>query len=166
MKSSRSWLALLGFGAAVAGAAWFGSRFSPANPATRDWYRQLAKPSYNPPNAAFPIVWPILYVLMTIAGWRTWRQSRSSGRSLSLSLWGAQLLANAVWTFLFFGQHAPKEALADIVLMEGLIAGYVVVTWKIDRTAAICFIPYASWVGFATLLNAEIVRLNANSLTR
>ncbi len=161
MKRSRPLLALFGFGAAVAAVALFGSRFSPANPDTRDWYRQLAKPSFNPPNAVFPIVWPVLYVLMTIAGWRTWRQPASRQRSLSLSLWTAQLLANAAWTFLFFGKHAPTEALVDVVLMEGLIAGYVVVTWKIDRIAAICFIPYASWVGFATLLNAEIVRLNA-----
>ena len=42
--------ALAGFGAAVAGAAWFGSRYSPKDPRTRLWYSRLDKPSYNPPN--------------------------------------------------------------------------------------------------------------------
>jgi translocator protein len=163
MRRSRSWLALLSFGAAVAGAAWFGSRFSPQNPATQDWYSHLAKPSYNPPNAVFPIVWPVLYTLMTVAGWRTWRQEPSFRRSLSLSLWTAQLLANAAWTYLFFGRHAPKHALADIVVMESLIVAFIVSTQDTDRPAALCFLPYAAWVAFATLLNAEIVLRNPAS---
>jgi tryptophan-rich sensory protein len=160
MKRSRPLLALLGFGAAVAAAAWFGARFSPADPGTREWYLQLKKAPYNPPNAVFPIVWPILYVLMTIAAWRTWRQPGSPQRSFSLFFWWAQLLANAVWTYLFFGKHSPKQALVDILLMESLILAFIVATRKIDRTAAVCFVPYAAWVAFATLLNTQIIILN------
>jgi tryptophan-rich sensory protein len=160
MRRSGSWAALLGFGAAVAGAAWIGSRFSPQKPETREWYRQLAKPPYNPPHAAFPIVWPLLYALMAAAGWRVWSHSPSPRRSLSLSLWAAQLSANAAWTWLFFGRKAPMEALADSFLMESLILGFILAAQEVDRPAAACFIPCAAWVGFATLLNAEIVRLN------
>lgn len=160
MRRSGSWLALLGFGAAVAGAAWFGSHFSPRNPQTRDWYRKLQKPSYDPPDAVFPIVWSGLYSLMAIAGWRAWRHRSSPRRSLALSLWTAQLLANAGWTCIFFGRHEPRQALVDVVGMEGLIVGFIVSVQEIDRPAALCFVPYAAWVAFATLLNAEIVRLN------
>jgi len=160
MKRSRSLLALLGFGAAVAAAAWFGARFSPANPGTKAWYLSLKKPPYNPPNAVFPIVWPILYILMTIAAWRTWRQPSSAQRLFILSLWWAQLLANGFWTYLFFGKHNPKQALIDILVMESLILAFIVAARKLDRAAAICFVPYAAWVAFATLLNTQIIRLN------
>lgn len=160
MKRSSSWLALLGFGAAVAAAAAFGSRFTPQNPRTKDWYQKLAKPPYNPPNAVFPIVWPALYTLMTIAVWRISRQPASPQRSAALSLWTAQLLVNAAWTWLFFGRQAPKQALVDVIVLEGLIVGFIVTAEPVDPPAAICFLPYAGWVGFATLLNAEIVRLN------
>ena len=160
MTRKRSVLALVGFGAAVGAAAWFGARFSPANPDTREWYLQLKKPPYNPPNAVFPIVWPILYILMTIAAWRTWRRQSSAQRSLSLTFWWAQLAANALWTYLFFGKHNPKQALIDILVMESLILGFIIATRKLDRTAAVCFLPYAAWVGFATLLNAQIIKLN------
>lgn len=160
MKRSGPWPALLGFGAAVAAAAVFGSRFGPQNPRTKDWYNQLAKPSWNPPNAVFPLVWPALYALMTVAAVRTSRQPASPQRSVALTLWTSQLLANAAWTWLFFGRQAPKHALVDVIVLEGLIVGFVLTAQKVDRPAAICFLPYAGWVGFATLLNAEIVILN------
>ena len=163
MRKSKSWAALLTFGAAVAGAAWFGSRYTPRDARTRLWYSRLRKPSFNPPNFVFPIVWTTLYTLMAISGWRIWRRRRSGARSLALTLWAAQLAANANWTRLFFGEHRPQRSLADVVLLESMIAAYIKTAKGVDAVAAGCFIPYAAWVGFATLLNADIARRNPDA---
>ncbi|WP_373875591.1 TspO/MBR family protein [Budvicia aquatica] len=37
------------------------------------WYANLVKPSFNPPNVVFPLVWTILYIMIAVAGWRIWR---------------------------------------------------------------------------------------------
>src|SRR5580700_1912748 len=92
---TKSWLALAGFGAAVAGAAWFGSRYSPRDARTKLWYDRLDKPSYNPPQYVFPIVWSSLYTLIAISGWRVWREEDSNERSHALALWAGQLASNA-----------------------------------------------------------------------
>jgi tryptophan-rich sensory protein len=160
MRKPAAPLALLGFSAAVAAAAWFGSRSGPQKPDTRLWFNSLRKPSWNPPDLAFPIVWTGLYSLMAVSGARTWSAPPSCRRSRSLALWSAQLLANAAWTRLFFGRRQPRQALADVVLLEALILAYIADAREIDPTAAACFLPYAAWVAFATALNAEIVRLN------
>lgn len=34
------------------------------------WYAALAKPAFNPPNWLFGPVWSLLYVLISVAGWR------------------------------------------------------------------------------------------------
>lgn len=162
-KNSKSLLALAGFGAAVAGAAWFGSRYSPKDPRTKLWYSRLDKPSYNPPDYIFPVVWSTLYALMAISGWRVWQGEDSAERSRALRLWAAQLASNAEWTKLFFGQHRPVGALVDIVGLESMIVRYISSARKVDAAAAWCFVPYAAWVGFATVLNADIARRNPDA---
>ncbi|MFP5227156.1 MAG: TspO/MBR family protein [Acidobacteriota bacterium] len=160
MKKSHALLGLAGFTAAVGAAAWFGSRFNPSIPKTALWYRSLNKPPWNPPNAVFPVVWTGIYALMAASGWRAWTRPASPRRQTALLLWSAQLVANAQWTWLFFGLQKPEAALIDIAVLEALIVSYMATTRKLDPAAAACFVPYAAWVAFAAVLNAEIVRRN------
>ncbi len=156
---SDSLLALAGFGVVTAGAAWYGARYS-RNGIRNGWYRHLNKPSFTPPDKVFPVVWTTLYALIAWSGWRVWSAAPSKGRSAALRLWLSQLTANAQWAKLFFGQHRPNLALADVFALEGMLISYMTAARKVDRAAAAAFIPYAAWVAFATVLNAEIARLN------
>lgn len=162
-SKSKSLLVLAGFGAAVAAAGWFGSRRSPKDARTKLWYDRLEKPSYNPPDYVFPVVWTSLYALMAVSGWRVWQTQGSEARSHALRLWAGQLTSNAQWTNLFFGLHRPVLALADIILLETLIVKYIVAAKEVDRPAALCFVPYAAWVAFAAVLNTDIARRNAEA---
>jgi translocator protein len=122
------------------------------------WYQSLAKPPFNPPNWVFGPAWSILYVLIGIAGARTWL--REPGASAGMRLWVGQMLLNFLWSPVFFGLQLPKAALPIIVLMLVLILAFIRNRWSRDRLAALSFVPYAAWVGFASLLNASIVYLN------
>jgi len=161
-RSNRS-LALLGFSVAVGAAAWIGSRYNPRDLRTRLWYKRLDKPSYNPPESVFPLVWTVLYSLMAISGWRVWQHRDSPERTRALRLWISQLISNAEWTRLFFGQHLPTWSLANILSLQAAVIGYILEARKVDKPAAALFVPYAAWVGFAALLNAEIVRRNPDA---
>jgi benzodiazapine receptor len=156
---SHSLLALAGFGLATAGAAWYGSRYS-RKIQDKSWYRTLEKPGFTPPDKVFPVVWTALYALIAFSGWRIWSAAPSRSRNAALRLWISQLAANAKWSYLFFGQHRPTLALADAVALESTIVTYISAAHKVDRAAAYAFIPYAAWVAYATVLNAEIIRLN------
>ncbi len=158
-ERSRSLLALAGFGLATAGVAWYGARYS-KNSNRDPWYDELDKPSFTPPDAVFPVVWTTLYALIAWSGWRIWNATPSRERNAALRLWISQLAENAQWSKLFFGQHRPTLALADVLALEGTIFSYISAARKVDRGAANAFIPYAAWVAFATVLNAEIVRRN------
>ena len=154
---SRQIPALIGFiGAAfIAGAIGSWATF----PNVRDWFPLLQKPSWNPPGWLFGPVWTTLYGLMGLAIWRAWRAGGPAASRL-VRLYFVQLFFNALWSVLFFGLKQPAWALADILVLWGLLIWLQVGLWRSDRLAGALWVPYVLWVSFATALNAAIVRLN------
>jgi tryptophan-rich sensory protein len=122
-----------------------------------EWYAGLAKPAFNPPAWLFGPVWTLLYVLIAVAGWRTFERDRGGA---PMRLWWAQLVLNFAWTPVFFGAHQIGLALVVIVALLAAILGFIAAALRIDRVAAWMFVPYAAWVAFATALNGAIWGLN------
>ena len=121
------------------------------------WYAGLAKPSFNPPNWLFAPVWTALYVLIAVAGWRTFARDRSGG---SMAIWWAQLVLNFLWSPVFFAARQIGVALGIILLLLAVVLAFIGASWRRDRVAAWLFVPYAAWLGFASALNAAILALN------
>jgi len=121
------------------------------------WYAALAKPGFVPPNWAFPVAWTILYIMIAVAGWRTFRRE-PSGRAMQV--WAAQLALNFVWSPAMFTMHQIGAALVILICLFVAIVTYISLEMSRDRLAAALFVPYAAWVAFAGLLNAAIWRLN------
>lgn len=149
----RAFLPLLPFLGLVAGAAFFGATFQPGA-----WYEGLRKPPGNPPNWVFGPVWTVLYVAIAVAAFRVWRVQ--PGPSVALGLWAVQLALNALWSWLFFGLERAGLALIDIVGLLALLAATTVAFFGVDRTAGWLFLPYVTWVAYATYLNAGLWLLN------
>lgn len=125
------------------------------------WYQGLAKPAFNPPNWVFGPAWTILYVLMGAAFYRLLRADPATpSRRAAILLFSAQLVLNASWSFAFFAAHSPVAGLAVILPLEALILATLAAAARVDRIAALCLVPYALWVAFATYLNAGILALN------
>lgn len=122
-----------------------------------DWYSGLAKPAFNPPNWLFGPVWTCLYVLIAIAGSRTFRRDR---RGVAMKAWWLQLALNFAWPVAFFAAHAIAAALAVVLALLGTIIVFMVASRRLDPLAAWLFAPYAAWVGFAMALNGSILALN------
>jgi tryptophan-rich sensory protein len=122
-----------------------------------EWYAGLAKPPFNPPNWVFAPVWTVLYVLIAVAGWRTFESDRSSW---TMKLWWAQLVLNFLWSPVFFAAHRIGLALLVILLLLAAILAFLVMSWRQSRVAAWLFAPYAAWVAFAAVLNGSIWLLN------
>jgi len=121
------------------------------------WYGGLAKPPFNPPNWIFAPVWTLLYIMVAVAGWRTWQREP---RSAAMTVWFIQLALNFIWSPVFFGAHMIGAALVIVALLLAAILVFIGIRWQRDRSAALLFTPYAAWVAFATLLNGSLWILN------
>lgn len=126
-----------------------------------DWYLQLNKPAFNPPNWIFAPVWTLLYIMMGIAAGIVWAKGvYHIWVKTALYHFAIQLLFNALWSIIFFGFKNPFGAL--LVILTLLILLIFTIRWfkVVDRTAAYLMIPYLLWVCFATALNYKIWELN------
>ena len=121
------------------------------------WYAGLNKPPFNPPNWIFAPVWTVLYFLIAVVGCRVFD---SNARGAAAGLWTLQMMLNYVWSPVFFSLHRIELALVIIFGLFVAILAFVWHQWSEDRTAALLFVPYAAWVGFALALNAAIFLLN------
>jgi tryptophan-rich sensory protein len=161
----RSALALVGFLAASLAVAVIGSTISA--PAFGEWYSDLAKPMWTPPNAIFGPVWTVLYTTMAVAGWLVWRQAASPARRRALTIYGVQLALNGLWSPVFFGLGSMMGAsglwiaLGIIVALDFAILATIIRFADVSKPAAALLIPYWFWALFATTLNAAIAVLAA-----
>lgn len=152
-NSPRKWLVLALFLAVIIGV---GSLIG-VSTAPGEWYANLNKPPFNPPNWIFGPVWFALYVMIAIAGWRTFM--RDPGGT-AMKLWAGQMVLNWLWSPTFFTLHWLWPAMIVILATLATILAFIAVNWRTDRISAWLFVPYAAWVGFASALNLSIAILN------
>jgi translocator protein len=124
-------------------------------------YLALELPAWAPPQDAFGLVWPVLYVLIAAAAWRVWHVAHGAVPARTeLSLWLAQLVVNAAWPGVFFGLEAFGAAIVVIVVLDLLVVAAIVAFARRDRWAALLLVPYLLWILYATALNVAVWQLN------
>jgi len=130
-------------------------------PAIPTWYASLRKPSFTPPGWVFGPAWVTLYVMMGVAAFLVWRRGLDDPQvRIALVIFVVQLLLNASWSVVFFGQRSPMGGLLVIGLLWVAILLTIIAFARVSSVAALLLVPYILWVSFASVLNGAIVRLN------
>jgi benzodiazapine receptor len=145
---------LVTFGAAALGAI--------ASVDAGSFYAQLSKPPWAPPASVFGPVWSTLYLLMGVSAWLVWRSG--TAKAAALSLFGLQLAANALWSWLFFAWHRGALAAVEILILLALVVCTTAAFWRSSRLAAMLLVPYVLWVGFASFLAWSVWQRNPGLL--
>lgn len=128
---------------------------------TGAWYKGLAKPTWVPPNWAFPLVWTSIYLLIAFAGARV---AVLEGNAYAMAFWAGQISLNTLWTPVFFGLRRIRAALLIIVALWVMVAGATVSHFQLDFWAGLAFAPYLVWLTVAVGLNLAILRLNPDTV--
>lgn len=127
----------------------------------RSFYAELVQPAWAPPGWVFGPVWSALFLAMAVSAWLIWRiPAESKARSVALGLFVIQLVANALWSWLFFAWHLGGVAFAEVLLLWLLIACTLVAFWRLKAVAGLLLLPYLAWVTFASVLNYTLWQLN------
>lgn len=122
-------------------------------PSAMEWYHGLSKPWFTPGNGVFAPVWAILYFLMGIASFRTWKEINTYDVKWLVLL---QFCFNFAWPWIFFHKRWILLGLIDIGLLCLCLVSIVFLVRK-SLELLLLWLPYTLWIMFASLLNAWIV---------
>lgn len=127
----------------------------------RETYANLIKPPFSPPGWVFTVVWPILYLLMSISLYRI-LLLRKQGKNVTRALvyYFIQFGLNLLWTFIFFRFNLYGLAFIELLVLLIFILLTTFEFARHDKISAYLLIPYILWVSFAGVLNFSIWMLN------
>jgi benzodiazapine receptor len=134
-------------------AAWF------TESTVHTWYQTLAKPDWTPAPKLFGPVWTLLYALMALAAWRIWRFHREQART-PLTLFGIQLVLNALWPACFFLLKNPLLGGIELTLLWAAVIATNIRFIRLDKLAGWMLLPYSVWGSFALVLTWTVWSLN------
>ncbi len=133
-------------------------------------------PSFAPPNVAFAIVWPILYILagysvcrvvQRVAFVRRGQQQHGDGGGGSATrpedwpVWIALLMAvmhlalSNYWIFVFSDERF-RDACYVLLGLIFTVALQTYATAVVDKVAGFVLIPMLVWLGYALLMNTAL----------
>ena len=140
-------------------------------------YRNLKKPSYNPPSYVFGIVWPILYLAIGIIySYALYDYKKSNAKATTfvyykeLKYWVIPMLAllfNFLYVPVFFGENGLFNGFVIIILslvfaILTMIQFYLQSNYNnsIKYYAIVALLPYVVWLSFASYLSYNIWIMN------
>jgi translocator protein len=121
------------------------------------WYSEIILPSFNPPSWVFAPVWSTLYLLMTIAIWKIWKNSFDTR---ILKIYFVHLFFNSTWSIVFFGFHLIGLALVNLIIILLFIIFLMKEYLIKDKISFYLMTPYLAWSSYALILNSSIFLLN------
>ncbi|MFM7462526.1 MAG: TspO/MBR family protein [Actinomycetota bacterium] len=124
------------------------------------WYRSLNRPSWQPPDFVFGLIWPFNFVMLGIASVSV-ANNLSKLKSFSfLIIFAISVISALLWSYFFYQPHDFTKASAALATTAILTLPLLALTFQASKTVGILLIPYQVWVTLASFLSASYGRLN------
>jgi tryptophan-rich sensory protein len=123
----------------------------------RVWYDGLIKPSWTPPGSTIGIIWTILYPMIAISFIYVMINAFKGKLSWSIGIvFIINLIANLLFSPIFFGMKNIPLATIDILVVWGTIIAQFFLMWPVSKGIAILQIPYFIWVTTASTIQLTV----------
>ena len=124
-----------------------------------DWFNNLTKPPFTPPNQIFSPAWAFLYTTMFVS-FVIYMLKNGENKFWGYTFFFIQLALNLLWSPVFFGLQLIGYALILILMLDITVFLTIIEFHKTSKTAAYLLIPYFLWLIYATYLNFGYFILN------
>lgn len=128
---------------------------------TYEWYSQLVKPSWAPPQWLFGPVWTVLYIIIAASfGTVFYKAATKQIPWIVVLPFILNIIFNAIYTPIQFGLKSNLLASIDILLVLGTLIWALIAIYPYVKWVTFINIPYLTWVVIATVLQLTITVMN------
>ena len=124
------------------------------------WYQSLNKPSWQPPDIVFGLIWPYNFIMLGISGFIVVRDGSGTRAALFLLFLALSVIAALAWSYFFYQPHDFTAASISLALAALFTVPLLIFTLQTNALVGILLIPYQGWLTIATLLSISYGRLN------
>src|SRR6056297_6219 len=126
----------------AAGSGWWVSSGS-------DWYQRLDRPSWQPPDVVFGLIWPYNFAALVAAGVAVAAYGTSTVRLVWLVGLAGSVIAALAWAYLFYVSHALWAAAVSLIVAAVVTIVVVGAAFATRTWAGAILVPYQVWLALA-----------------
>jgi tryptophan-rich sensory protein len=117
------------------------------------WYLSLKKPSWQPPNIVFGIIWPYNFAMLVGATWIVATRLSTTHRLIWLIFLALSVTSSLIWAWLFFMSHLLLASSIALLFATLFTTPLLVISFQASPALGIAFVPYQIWLALATSLS-------------
>ena len=123
------------------------------------FFESLVKPSWIPPDWAFPAAWFTLWALQAV-GLAVLLGSERSGKTLAIGLLAAQFVTAVAWQAVIFAPGRLAFSAWWLLGVLVLVIAAALSALRVSWLAGALIAPTIAWMSVATTLGFTLSRLN------
>jgi translocator protein len=125
-----------------------------------NWYANLNKPSWQPPDFVFGIIWPYNFIVLGIAATVIGQRASKPAAFTYIAFFALSVIAALTWAYLFYNPHNLTGASIALTSTALLTIPMTYILFTISIPMAVSVMPYQVWVAIAAALSWSIRGLN------
>ena len=124
------------------------------------WYQTIVKPSWQPPDFIFGIIWPYNFIVIGIALYTLASHAKPIWVATALTLFTTSVIFALRWSYLFYEVHDLKAAALSLLTTALLTLPLVGITFAQSLILGVAMVPYQIWLLIAAALNFNFAANN------
>jgi tryptophan-rich sensory protein len=127
---------------------------------SNSWYLSLNRPSFQPPNWIFGLIWPYNFVVLAVAGVQVMLRAEPMIAGLWMLLLIASVVAAIAWSYYFYVPHNLEIATYALSSAALFTLGILILTFMSQLVVGWFLLPYQIWLIIASALSYSYWQLN------
>jgi len=116
------------------------------------WYRSLNRPSWQPPDVVFGLIWPYNFAILIVAGLIIAGRDSRLEHFVWLASLALSVVAALLWAWLFYVPHSLQASGFALGAAALLTIPLVVIAFRTSTLLGLALVPYQLWLAIATSL--------------